>query len=201
MHWCSYDKDVLEISSPSDIAKQNLEKAQSHLASELHAKVIRKVSVNPNHQIIVYRHKFSSMQENVNAIIERFNCIEIQPTIYKEGAEWYRIVAFSNRDVRSLYAALSKFANVKTVSQDVQDDSSIKRSVFVSSSYLLSKLTEKQRKALRTAITLGYFDIPPRISTKSMAEKYGIARTTFEECVRKAEDKILKALLPYLEME
>jgi predicted DNA binding protein len=200
-HWCSNDKDVLEISTPPEINQEHLDREVTKLVDGLGAKVIREVTINQNLRIIVYNHRFSSMKQNVNEIIERCNSVEIQPTTYRDGSEWYRVVAFSDVDVRALYEILAKFANVKTISQAVFPDSSIKSSIMISSSSLLGKLTKKQQNALTSAIALGYFDIPPRTSTESMAEKYGVARTTFEEHLRKAEEKILKSLLPYLEMQ
>jgi predicted DNA binding protein len=200
-HWCSNDKDVLEISTPPEVSASQLEKQVAALVSNLGAKIIRNIPINLNRRIIVYNHRFSSMRQNVNEIIERCNCVEIQPTTYREGSEWYRIVAFSDVDVLALYEILSKIANVRTISQDVHPDSSIKSSIMISSTSLLGKLTKKQQNALTSAVAMGYFDIPPRTSTESMAEKYGIARTTFEEHLRKAEEKILKSLLPYLEMQ
>jgi predicted DNA binding protein len=201
MHWCNNDKDVLEISTPPEITQENLERRIGKLVRDLNAKIVRNVAINSNLQIMVYLHRSSSMKQNVNAIIERCNCVEIQPTIYRDGSEWYRIIAFSDADVHALYDILSKFAKVRTVAQDVRPDSSIKSLVMIPSSALLGKLTKKQQNALRSALALGYFDIPPRTSTEFMAEQYGVARTTFEEHLRKAEEKILKSLLPYLEMQ
>lgn len=200
MHWCSTDRDVLEIATPIETKKEKLESEIDHLVNRLHAKIIRRVEVNPDLHIIVYHHRFSSMKQNINEIIENSNCVEIQPTTYRDGSEWYRIVAFSDVDVRSLHEALSKIASVKTISQDSLPDSSIRGSVMIPSSTLIGKLTKKQQDALRSSIALGYFDIPSRTSTEIMAERYGVARTTFEEHLRKAEEKILKSLLPYLEM-
>jgi predicted DNA binding protein len=201
MHWCSNAKDVLEISTPSEIIPTRLNKHISELVDRLGAKIKRDISISSNRRIVVYNHNFSSMKQNVNAVIERCNCVEIQPTTYRDGSEWYRVIAFSEIDVMALYEVLTGFASVRTVSQEVHPDASIKDSIMISSSSLLGKLTKKQQNALTSAISLGYFDIPPRTNTESMAEKYGIARTTFEEHLRKAEGKILKSLLPYLEMQ
>lgn len=200
MHWCSNDKDVIEISRPDDVAPDDFERELDLLVQRLNAKVIRSVSTGPNVRILVYRHRASSMKQNINEVIERCNCVEIQPTTYREGSEWYRVIAFSDVDVRALYEILSGFAKVTTASQEVHPDSSIKKSVMIASSSILGKLTKKQQDALRTALALGYFDIPPRTSTQSMADHYTVARTTFEEHLRKAEEKVLKSLLPYLEM-
>ena len=200
-HWCNNDKDVLEISTSSEIKQELLDKQISKLVEGLGAKIIRDVAINPNLRIIVYKHRFSSMKQNVNEVIERCNSVEIQPTTYREGSEWYRVVSFSDVDVHALYDILSGFASVKTISQNVYPDSSIKSSIMISSSSLLGKLTKKQQNALTSAIALGYFDIPPRTSTEAMAQNYGVARTTFEEHLRKAQEKILKSLLPYLEMQ
>jgi predicted DNA binding protein len=201
MHWCNNDKDVLEISTPEDIPEKTIEKELDELEHDLRAQLIRKVVVDPMNRILVYRHKSSSLKENVNAIIEQCNSVEIQPTVYRGGSEWYRIICFNGEDLQTLYSRLASFANVKTVSKEVYPDSSIKNNIMIRSSTLLGKLTRKQEIALRTALALGYFDIPSRTTSEFLAHEIGVSRSTFEEHLRKAEGKILKSVLPYLEMQ
>jgi len=52
-------------------------------------------------------------------------------------------------------------------------------------------LTTKQQTALRLAKQNGYYDYPRKIKIENLAEKMGIAFSTFQEHLRKAESKIL----------
>jgi predicted DNA binding protein len=56
----------------------------------------------------------------------------------------------------------------------------------------LSTLTRKQRQALLTAYSKGYFDFPRRIKSKELANSLGISQATLAQHLRKAEKRILE---------
>jgi hypothetical protein len=43
--------------------------------------------------------------------------------------------------------------------------------------------------------------VPKRVTTDEIAERLGVPRTTYEEHLRKAEGKVLRAVAPYLELK
>ena len=55
----------------------------------------------------------------------------------------------------------------------------------------LSRLTEKQQKVFITAYTLGYYDVPRKISLAQLAEKLDLARSTSDAHLRKAERRLM----------
>jgi len=59
----------------------------------------------------------------------------------------------------------------------------------------ISLLTEKQQKVLMTAYRLGYYDIPKRTNTNTLAEKLHIRGPTLVRHREKAEKRVLSALL------
>ena len=59
----------------------------------------------------------------------------------------------------------------------------------------ISRLTDKQRAALITAYNLGYYDIPRKIDTDTLAQKLKIRNPTFVMHRRKAERAVLGELL------
>jgi hypothetical protein len=65
---------------------------------------------------------------------------------------------------------------------------------------LFSRLTEKQIKAFLEACDSGYYRIPKKITAAELARKIHLSRTTFEEHLRKAENKVLSAIVPYLQL-
>jgi len=56
---------------------------------------------------------------------------------------------------------------------------------------LISRLTEKQRNAIITAYTLGYYDMPRKIALVQLAESLNLARSTLDKHLRKAEHRLL----------
>lgn len=64
-----------------------------------------------------------------------------------------------------------------------------------SSNSPLGCLTEKQQRVIISAFELGYYDLPRRISSQELAEKLNIAEPTLVVHRRKAERRLLEALL------
>jgi predicted DNA binding protein len=124
----------------------------------------------------------------------------MQPTIYREGWEWYRAISFNQRDIKRLFDSLGKFANVEVISRRVVKDKTMRDSFVISTASILGDLTDKQTLALVAALSEGYYRIPKRVTTDEIAGHLGIPRTTFEEHLRKAESKVLGALTPYIQL-
>jgi predicted DNA binding protein len=54
------------------------------------------------------------------------------------------------------------------------------------------RLTSKQEKVLKSALELGYFDYPKRVTTQELSEQLGVAASTLNEILRRAERRVLK---------
>ena len=59
----------------------------------------------------------------------------------------------------------------------------------------LNTLTEKQRRILIAAYKLGYFDLPRRVSSRELSEKLGLHKSALAAHIRKAELRLLDAVL------
>jgi DNA-binding transcriptional ArsR family regulator len=59
----------------------------------------------------------------------------------------------------------------------------------------LYSLTEKQQRTLISAFRLGYFEIPRKISFEELSRQLGLGRSTVSEHLRKAETRLISALL------
>lgn len=57
------------------------------------------------------------------------------------------------------------------------------------------QLTDRQKEILRTAITLGYYDIPRSTSQRDLATELGLSRGTIGEHLRRAEAKIIQSVV------
>jgi len=56
---------------------------------------------------------------------------------------------------------------------------------------LISHLTEKQRRTLISAYTLGYYEVPKKIGLVQLAERLDLALSTLDVHLRKAEKRLL----------
>ena len=65
---------------------------------------------------------------------------------------------------------------------------------------LLPSLTPKQASALVAAFEAGYYEVPRRVTTEEVGGALGIARSTFQEHLNRAEHQIVRAMLPLVRM-
>lgn len=70
----------------------------------------------------------------------------------------------------------------------------------LSSPLFLSKLTEKQARALLAAFDSGYYEFPRNVTTQDVSTSLGIARSTFEQHLNRAEHHVIRAMLPLVRM-
>ncbi len=59
---------------------------------------------------------------------------------------------------------------------------------------VLSELTPKQYTCLESAVRMGYFDVPRRVSSRDLASKLDISHSTMLEHIKKGQKQILSSL-------
>lgn len=57
------------------------------------------------------------------------------------------------------------------------------------------RLTDRQIEIVRTAISMGYYDIPRRASQRDLADEIGLSRGTIGEHLRRVEAKIIQSVV------
>ncbi|WP_435332994.1 helix-turn-helix domain-containing protein [Haloarchaeobius sp. TZWWS8] len=60
---------------------------------------------------------------------------------------------------------------------------------------LLDSLTDRQREVLETAAELGYYEVPREVTRCEIAEALDCSTSTVDEHIRKAESRLLSALV------
>jgi predicted DNA binding protein len=197
-HWCNWSRDVLEIAHPN-LGSEQVQAAIRDLAKSLGTKILRRSYAKSNLQVVLQHCACDKIPPPTLPTIERWNCLELQPTVYTEGWEWYRVIAFSERDIRNLFRELDKSrAKVEVTSRGKVLEESVHDTLLVSSKSLFGSLTAKQARALVTAMSNGYYRIPRGANAGSLAKLLGTPRTSFVDHLRKEENKVLLALEPYL---
>jgi predicted DNA binding protein len=199
-HWCNWSKDVLEIAH-DDIQSQTLQRSIRALAKELGTRIIRRSYARSNLQIVLQQCACDRIPPPTMPAIERCNCLELQPAIYTDGWEWYRVVAFSEADVKNLFKDLDKYCNVQVLSKRIVSDESVRDTFLLSTATLTGKLTNKQLRALVAALDNGYYQLPRRSTAGEIARRLGLPRTSYVDHLRKAENKVLLAVSPYLRLK
>lgn len=199
-HWCNWSRDVLEIVR-GDPQSGDERSAIGKMLQSLGSKVIRKSQAASNLQIVLQHCSCDRLPPPTLPTIERRNCLNLQPMLYTGGWEWYHVMAFSERDSQQLFKDLEKQCTIEVTSRRSVSAESIHTDSLVSTSSILGGLTKKQTRALVVALDNGYFNFPRRATAVELAQRLGIPRTSFVDHLRKAQNKVIRGVSPYLRLK
>jgi len=124
----------------------------------------------------------------------------IPPIAYENGWEHLRLISFRHENVKRLLTKLRSDGFEVEIIRKKPFDGYIASSLTLTTDALFSGLTEKQMHALLTAYAQGYFRFPRGSDLQTIASKEKISRTTFLEHLKKAENKIITALIPHIQL-
>jgi predicted DNA binding protein len=124
-------------------------------------------------------------------------CVDVQPTTYNTGWEYYTVLSFDPSDFKNLFTTLGKLGPLEVTSKKTYRGAA-QESLTFSLHGLFSRLTSRQLDAYMNAVDGGYYAVPRRTTIGKIARGRKVARTTFDEHLRKAESKVALAIAPYL---
>ena len=190
--WCNREHEVLEVI----VEKQEEYPAIMEEVSKL-GEIIKETS--DGHQVHLITKPCSCTTENsVSKNIDDFNILHILPVIYDQGWEYYRLIAFRHEDLQKLMQRFEEKGFLFEVVRKMPFNGFIASSLTLSADALFSDLTEKQIDALLTAYNQGYYKLPRKTDVQTIAKKRRVPRTTFQEHLKKAENKLVFSLIPYI---
>ncbi|HKI76432.1 MAG TPA: helix-turn-helix domain-containing protein [Candidatus Bathyarchaeia archaeon] len=160
------------------------------------SKIIRTSRNISNLQVVIQHCACDKLPPPTLPTIEKRNCLNLQPMVYTDGWEWYHVVAFSQRDIKSLFRDL-KHCKVEVTSRRSISEEFVHDNLLISTSSLLGDLTRKQTNALLIALDNGYYNLPRRATALEISKRLGIPRTSFVDHLRKAQNKVIQAVGPY----
>ena len=182
--WYLNDCQVLELTTHSSADDELLE-AVDALGTILHT------AVDDAGLHVIARSSQCSLDESIIHRFQTHNCLYIPPTIYHQGWEHYTVIAFDESDVRALLHELDAARDIDVLSKTALEERRIPDSTLFSTSRLFNGLTVRQLEALQVALDNGYYDQPRGASIEELAAQTTVARATFEEHLRKAENKLI----------
>ncbi|WP_336326350.1 helix-turn-helix domain-containing protein [Halovenus sp. HT40] len=182
--WPLSDCQVLEITSEETPTDQLLDDID-RLGTVLHE------SVDDSGYHVVTQSCLCSLDDSIIDRFEEHNCLYQSPTIYRQGWEHYTVIAFDESDVRALLADLRADRDIELLSKTAITDQQIPHSMLTPVDQLFDGLTDRQLAALQLALENGYYEQPRDSSLREIAGRTSVAKSTYEEHLRKAENKLL----------
>jgi len=130
--------------------------------------------------------------------LRRHGCLSLPPLTYDHGTLLTRIVSLNEADLTAVYRELNESHQV-TVEAKREIESVMPDVPLLMLDSALPELSEGQEEALLTALQEGYYEIPRGTTTKEIADQLGISRRTFEEHLRRAENKLVESFAEYIQ--
>ena len=105
-------------------------------------------------------------------------------------------------NIKKLFRDLERRnCDVEVTSRKSVSEESVHSSLLIPASSLLSGLTEKQARALIAAIDNGYYNLPRNATAMEIARRLGVPRTSFVDHLRKAQNKLIRTIGPYVRLK
>ncbi len=192
--WCNGEHDVYELHTENQEEYDALVKEVSKLGE-----LIEESSDEQKAHLII--ETCACTKENsVGKNIEDFDLLHVSPVVYSKGWEYYRIIAFRHQDLKRFLERIENRGFKYEIVRKVPFDGFIASSLTMTADALFSELTDKQIDALLMAHNSGYYLFPRKNDIQSIAAKRRVPRTTFQEHLKKAENKIVSSLVPYIQL-
>lgn len=182
--WYLSDCQVLEVSSASAPADELVREIEG-MGTILHR------SVDESGLHVVTRASLCSLENSIVNRLEDQNCLYQPPTVHRHGWEEYRLIAFTEEDIRALHDDLDADREIEVLSKTELAETRVPHSLLTPVDELFGELTNRQLAALQIALENGYYEQPRKCSISELAEQTTVARATFEEHLRKAENKLV----------
>jgi predicted DNA binding protein len=182
--WYLSDCQVLEITS-SEAPTEDLLEEIDRLGEILHQ------SIDSSGLHVVTQSCLCALEGSILERFEEHNCLYQPPTIHRHGWEHYTVIAFDEADVRALLGDLEADRNIELLSKTAVEERNVPHSMLAPVDQLFENVTDRQLAALRLALDEGYYEQPRGTSLRDLADKTSVARSTYEEHLRKAENKLL----------
>lgn len=193
--WCDWRREVVElVGAPGD----EVERLKATLAQT--SSFLEHYAVGVDTHVLVMD-CINLPHDFVNEAVDASHCINVPPTRFEGGWEHYHVVSFAEDRSRALFDKMrGRGGQVELLTKKRLSVQPLLNTRNVAVPSLLSGVTDKQLDALLLAARHGLYTTPRATTAAAIADAVGLSRSTFEEHLRKAENKMIHNLVPYLEL-
>jgi predicted DNA binding protein len=136
--------------------------------------------------------------DDIEAYVGAHGCLLLPPLRYADGERVCRVLALDAGALRELYRDLLEDGHDVAIQSKRRLNSTTGAAPLLDPSGVAPDLTARQREVLLTAVEAGYYELPRESTTEEIADGVGIGRRTAEDHLRRAERKLVEALVEYL---
>lgn len=191
--WCIWGHELLQVPTQDERELASIERDIRKAG-----RVIDKWVEGKEARIFMLRDTCGIYKNSPWNVWEPYEFVDAPPAVYQDGWGYFRVLSFEEERTRDLFRALNKLGSAELIRKREIPLNFLPTSVWVNS--LFADLTSKQADALLKAHRYGYYSSPREVTTESIARSLGVSRSTYEEHLRKAENRIMDSLIPYLQL-
>jgi len=194
--WCNRENDVFEvvIRNPEDYPLV-IDEIRAHQFMG----VIEEISDDRRLYLNV-QECHCMKQDTIVRHIGELDILNIFPNMVENGWSYHRLIVFRHKDLEELLRRFDNWGWVYKILRKIPFDGFIASSLTLTADALFSGITERQMGALLTAHRYGYYNLPRDADVQTIATREKVSRTTFQEHLKKAENKLVAALVPHMKL-
>ena len=191
--WSVWTKELVQLPTDDARAVQRLEARLKRARRAI--EVTRAVDSG---RLYLLRENDRRSESATRALIAANDCLDVPPIVFREGWQYFQVVSFDEDRSRRLYRKLTERGPTELIRKREMPYGILSASPWIEG--LFRELTPRQVEAILAAHRRGYYASPRKVTTERIAVDLGRSSSTFEEHRRKAENRIIDALAPYLEL-
>ena len=191
--WCIWGRELLQVPTQDEHELAAIEREIRKAG-----RVIDKWIEAQEARIFMLRCTCGTYENSPWNVWEPYQFVDAPPAVYQDGWGYFRVLNFEEERTRELFRDLNKLGPTELIRKRELALNFLPSSVWVNS--LFADLTGKQIDAILKAHRYGYYSSPREVTTENIARSLGVSRSTYEEHLRKAENRIMASLIPYLQL-
>lgn len=191
--WCNYIHDMHEI--VSDNLTEFIE-AVNEFKSVY--SILDESEISSNVRLVT-QNCICSSKTTVHDNIQELEILNLMPVFASKGYEYYRLIAFKHEAIEALFKRLSD-QNFEVEVQEKAPFYGMVSDNLITLNSLVSKLTDKQMGAIIAAFNNGYYQTPRQSKVGNIAKRLEVPRTTLQEHLNKAENKLISSIIPQIQL-
>lgn len=195
--WCSSAIDYVELyGDEKDLALAG--KRMEGVSEELHSRVLSTTS-EKKHATEAISCRCTVENSSIRSA-ETMNLLWEGPAIYEGGNEYLKLISFSPSDMSEFFDFVTKDGEAEIIKKRKIMPDTLREIYTLSLADVLGGLSQKQITYLRDAIGMGMFASPRKVMVEDLARIHGVTKSTMQEHLNKARNKLIIAMEPYLNL-
>ena len=191
--WCIWDRELLQVPTRDPATLRSVDRA---IRAAGH--VVDEWVDGQGGRIYLLECTCETQPNSIWHAYDAHQCLDSPPSVFRDGWAFHRFLSFDDGRTRALFKDLGRLGPTVLLQKRELPLHVLPSSVWAGA--LFGDLTGRQVDALLRAHHAGYYATPRSVTTDDLARGLGLSRSTFEEHLRKGENRLMAAIMPYLDL-